>query len=171
MELNVSNALKTVLTQLSELYAVYWLLQKSGDFLVVSWIRVACVLLGSYAVPHVFFKATYFHCDSIVHVRIETIVGTVLSHVGENGFSVHHYGHCLVFVMRRWCKESVNFVCTHVGIMSFIYGWTAGGVNSRSLHLNYCWTCSVWENRDTVSNIGNWLHFHMVITKENFIVC
>jgi hypothetical protein len=35
VELNVSTALKTVLTQLSELYAVYWLLQKSGDFLVV----------------------------------------------------------------------------------------------------------------------------------------
>ena len=72
MELNVSNSLKMVLTQLSELYAVYWLLQKSGDFLVVSWILVACVLLGNIAVPHVFFKATYFHCN-----RLETIVGTV----------------------------------------------------------------------------------------------
>ncbi|XP_021931418.1 probable peroxisomal acyl-coenzyme A oxidase 1 isoform X2 [Zootermopsis nevadensis] len=36
VELNVSSALKTVLRQLSELYAVYWLLQKSGDFLMYS---------------------------------------------------------------------------------------------------------------------------------------
>lgn len=35
-ELIVSDALKTVLTQLSELYGVYWLLQKSGDFLMYS---------------------------------------------------------------------------------------------------------------------------------------
>jgi len=35
------------------------------------------VLLGSNAVPHVFFKATYFRCDSNVHVRFETFMGTV----------------------------------------------------------------------------------------------
>lgn len=58
------------------------------------------MLLGSNAVPHIFFKATYFHCDSMVHVRLETIVGTVLSRMAENGFTVHHVGHCLVFVLR-----------------------------------------------------------------------
>jgi hypothetical protein len=34
-ELNVSVALKTVLTQLSNLYIIYTLLQNSGDFLLV----------------------------------------------------------------------------------------------------------------------------------------
>ncbi|PSN37344.1 putative peroxisomal acyl-coenzyme A oxidase 1 [Blattella germanica] len=35
-ELSISHALKTVLTQLCELYGVYWLLRRSGDFLMVS---------------------------------------------------------------------------------------------------------------------------------------
>jgi acyl-CoA oxidase len=34
-EVNVSVALKTVLTQLSDLYAIYTLLNNSGDFLMV----------------------------------------------------------------------------------------------------------------------------------------
>jgi acyl-CoA oxidase len=34
-ELNVSVALKTVLTQLRDLYAIYTLLHNSGDFLMV----------------------------------------------------------------------------------------------------------------------------------------
>ena len=34
-EVVASDALKTVLTQLCELYGVYWLLQRAGDFLMV----------------------------------------------------------------------------------------------------------------------------------------
>lgn len=170
MELNISNALKTVLTQLSELYAVYWLLQKSGDFLVVSWIWVACVLLGSNAVPHVFFKATYFRCDSIVHVRLETVVGTV------------HWS-CLVWVKMdsvsimldtvlslSWGVDVKSLLILYVHMLELyvINLWLNSRWSySRSWHLHYCWTCSVWENWDTVSKIGNWLYFHMVITQEN----
>lgn len=35
-ELNASVAMKTVMTQLSDLYAIYTLLQNAGDFLMVS---------------------------------------------------------------------------------------------------------------------------------------
>jgi Acyl-CoA oxidase. len=38
--LNASLALKTVMTQLSDLYAIYNLLQNAGDFLIVSLVLI-----------------------------------------------------------------------------------------------------------------------------------
>lgn len=40
----VSDSLKTVLSQLAELYAIYWLLNNKGDFLVVST-SVLCLVV------------------------------------------------------------------------------------------------------------------------------
>jgi len=51
--LNVSLALRTVMTQLSDLYAIYTLLQNAGDFLMVSlllmWQNWMCLLVWRYS--------------------------------------------------------------------------------------------------------------------------
>lgn len=45
---SVSRPLQTVLTQLAELYAVYWLLINKGDFLMVSLLKIICLQIKSF---------------------------------------------------------------------------------------------------------------------------